>query len=72
MSRMSSQESDYRYLEMHADQTLSVPIAQLRVDGQVLEATIELQAAARRLLLVAAEPPVAGCAGGDELPHPAE
>lgn len=50
MSRMSSQESDYRYLEMHADQTLSVPIAQLRVDGQVLEATIELQAAARRLL----------------------
>ena len=50
MSRMSSQESDYRYLEMHADQTISVPIAQLRADAQVLEASIELQAQARRLL----------------------
>ena len=50
MSRMSSQESDYRYLEMHADQTISVPIAQLRADTHVLEASIELQAQARRLL----------------------
>jgi hypothetical protein len=50
LSRINSQESDYRYLEMQVDQTISVPIAQLRADAQVLEASIELQAQARRLL----------------------
>jgi hypothetical protein len=51
LSRINSQESDDRYLEMQVDQTISVPIAQLRADAQVLEASIELQAQARRLEL---------------------
>jgi len=48
MSRMSSQEADYRFLEKSNDGCLSMPIAQLREDGEYLDAVIEIQAAVRR------------------------
>ena len=48
MSRMSSQEADYRFLEKSNDGCLSMPMAQLREDGEYLNAVIEMQAAVRR------------------------
>ena len=50
MSRMSSHESDLRYISMQADETISVPIAQLRADTEILDACVELQSKLRRLL----------------------
>jgi hypothetical protein len=50
VSKKMSAESDYRYLEMHADSTISVVLAQMREDKTTLIATIELQASFRRLL----------------------
>jgi len=49
MSRMSSHEADLRHLTMQADTTISEPIAQLRQDAALLDATIALQSQLRRL-----------------------
>ena len=50
VSKIMSAESDYRYLEMHADSTICVVPAQLREDKTTLIATIEVHASFRRLL----------------------
>jgi hypothetical protein len=50
VSKIINAESDYRCLEMHADSTICVVLAQLREDKTTLIATIELHASFRRLL----------------------
>ncbi len=50
MSKIMNAESDYRYLEMHADSTICVVLAQLREDKTTLIATIEVHASFGRLL----------------------
>ena len=50
VSKKMSAQSDYRYLEMHADSTISVVLARMREEKTTLIATIELQASFRRLL----------------------
>ncbi len=50
VSKIMSAESDYRCLEMHADSTICVVLAQLREDKTTLIATMEVHASFRRLL----------------------